>query len=71
MYSRRYDWPDRFNRVPWGTTANLVVRASAFRESGGFRVMFPAPVAEEDVDFGVRPAAGLVVHGTAVTALEE
>ncbi|MEH0542262.1 glycosyltransferase [Streptomyces sp. B21-105] len=54
MYNQCYDWPDRFNRVLWGTTSNLVVRAAAFREVGGFRAMFPAPVGGEDVDFGVR-----------------
>ncbi|MFD4657083.1 glycosyltransferase family 2 protein [Kitasatospora sp. NPDC058444] len=53
-YNQCYDWPDRYERVLWGTTSNLVVRRSAFLAVGGFRPMRPAPVGGEDVDFGVR-----------------
>ncbi|MET9499465.1 glycosyltransferase [Streptomyces sp. NPDC006552] len=53
-YNQCYDWPDRYERVLWGTTSNLVVRRNDFLASGGFRPMLPAPVGGEDVDFGVR-----------------
>ncbi|MCI4066811.1 glycosyltransferase [Micromonospora sp. R77] len=54
MYNQCYDWPERYDRVLWGTTSNLVVRREAFEKVGGFRTMRPAPVGGEDVDFGVR-----------------
>lgn len=48
-----FAYPDYFETVPWGPTANLSVRRTAFQEIGGFDVE-QTNYGGEDVDLGLR-----------------